>query len=80
MADPVKLTGFTERNGEPVEILLEDYCPQCTESFSAAGERFEGCLKEAYKHMRCKNCLDARVVLNGNGRQLLQFASRGYCL
>lgn len=77
-----KISGATERNGEPVEIELEDACPICTDIFVGGGEcgttahvrpKYRSHQKEP---LHCGRCGDTRAIINQNGINLLDLYAK----
>jgi len=69
-----ELRGFTDRNGEPVSIYLDEYCTNCIKIVSFGMEDFPE-PKDPNRTATCFHCNNSRKVKNKNGEQLMNFVN-----
>ena len=90
MNKPLALKGYTENNGEPLEILLEDYCPECTRGESGYGDgstsyslivpnkkrQYDWSYLPYGVKNECKRCGGTNLIENESGRAIMQLIQK----
>lgn len=74
------LEGFTERNEEPVKIILEQSCPKCC-YYDEFSTNTGVSVKTEYadynpRKLNCNECNDSRTIINKNGLKLIDFIAK----